>query len=191
MIVEGLVTTRDARGMLHVAAQGPIIEDADRLVFRPFRGSSTLENLLNTSEGVFHLIDDPLLLARVVVGGQPGFRTRPADVVQGCILLDACGYLEFRLIERNIESERASLTARVVAEGQLREFRGWNRASHAIIEAAIVATRIGILPDDSIRAEFERAHAIVEKTGGAREHEAWRLLEEFRVARLANRDVAP
>ena len=58
----------------------------------------------------------------------------------------------------------------------LREFFGFNRAKHAVVEAAILATRTAFLPREQIMAEYERLAVLVEKTGGERETEAFAFL---------------
>jgi uncharacterized protein len=67
----------------------------------------------------------------------------------------------------------------VVDRGTIREFFGFNRAKHAVVEAAILATRTAFLPPEEIRGEFARLAVLVEKTGGPREHEAFEFLERF------------
>ena len=67
--------------------------------------------------------------------------TRPADVVAGRILLDACRYYEFRVVELDDREDRTTIVAETVAQGRLRDFFGFNRAKHAVVEAAILATR--------------------------------------------------
>ena len=69
--------------------------------------------------------------------------------------------------------------ARVVHSGRLRDFFGFNRAKHAVVEAAILATRIHLLPRDEILAEFARLKTPVEKTAGPQEIEAFALLERY------------
>ena len=59
-----------------------------------------------------------------------------------------------------------------------RPFFGFNRAKHAVLEAAILATRIGILPDDEIRREMERLAIPVEKTAGQQERRAFEFLRQ-------------
>ena len=62
--------------------------------------------------------------------------------------------------------------------GFRREFLGFNRARHAVLEAAILATRVHMLPAEQIREEFARLQVIVDKTAGPREFEAMALLTE-------------
>ena len=60
-----------------------------------------------------------------------------------------------------------------------REFIGFNRARHAVLEAAILATRTHLIAADEIRREFARLQVIVDKTAGPRELEAMALLTEY------------
>jgi uncharacterized protein len=60
-----------------------------------------------------------------------------------------------------------------------REFLGFNRARHAVLEAAILATRTHLIPLEEIRSEFARLQVIVDKTAGPREHEAMALLTDY------------
>ena len=72
---------------------------------------------------------------------------------------------------------RARISMRVVHRGAgRRETLGFNRARHAVLEAAILATRTHLLPAAEIAAEFARLQVIMEKTAGPREWEAWQLL---------------
>ncbi len=59
-----------------------------------------------------------------------------------------------------------------------RPFLGFNRARHAVLEGAILVTRLHLLGSEEVGRQFRDLSVIVGKTGGPREHEAWRLLEE-------------
>ena len=63
--------------------------------------------------------------------------------------------------------------------GLQREFIGFNRARHAVLEAAIYATRLHLLPREFITSELERLQVIVDKTAGPEEREAMALLAGF------------
>lgn len=178
MILEGIVTTLDADGGLNVAPMGPHVEpDFRRFVLRPFRGSNTYRNLTLHGEGVLHVTDDVLLLARSAVGHVTDAPTRPADRVRGRVLLDCCRYYEFRVTAVDESEERARFEAETLHEGRTRDFFGFNRAKHSVIEVAILATRVGFLPPEPIVEELEKHRTIVAKTGGGRESEAFEILE--------------
>ena len=70
-----------------------------------------------------------------------------------------------------------SIEAEVVHSGWTRDFFGFNRAKHAVVEAAILATRLHLLPLAEVAAEFKKLRAIVGKTGGLAEFAAMDLLE--------------
>jgi hypothetical protein len=72
----------------------------------------------------------------------------------------------------------------VVHGGWLRDFFGFNRAKHAVVEAAILATRTDFLPLDEIEAEYRKLKVLVDKTGGDQEQRAFAFLREH-VARAA------
>jgi hypothetical protein len=72
-----------------------------------------------------------------------------------------------------------TIEAETVYRGRFRDFFGFNRAKHAVVEAAILATRIALLPAEEIAQEFRKLAVLVQKTGGAQEHEAFRFLSEY------------
>jgi uncharacterized protein len=180
MILEGIVTTVGPDGVLNVAPMGPRVDATmTRLLLRPFRTAHTYRNLKQHGEGVFHVTDDVLLLARAAVGTfDPPPETFPAEHVRGRALRDTCRYYEFRVRNWDESGERVGIDAEVVGVGRLRDFFGFNRAKHAVVEAAILATRTHILPAEEIEAEYRRLAVLVDKTGGEQEHAAFAFLRE-------------
>lgn len=183
MILEGLIVTRSPDGTPHVAAMGPEVDpgrlregDVAELVLKPFGTSQTARNLAATPEGVFHTTDDVLALARVVAGhGAPPLVR--ADVVDGWRLADACTTWEFRIAEGERDAERQRLRARVARVHHGRPFHGHVRARHAVVEAAILVTRLHMVPAAAIRARLAELAVLVEKTGGPAEREAFAILD--------------
>ncbi len=180
MILEGIVTTIDPNQQVHIAPMGPIVDNQmQRLILRPFRTALTYRNLKNHPEGVFHVTDDVLLLARAALGRveqQPALR--PASNIRGFILSDACRYYEFRVRSIDDSDDRPRMEAEVVHSGEQRGFFGFNRAKHAVVEAAILATRTAFLPREEIDCEFRKLAVIVQKTGGDQEKKAFDFLRE-------------
>ncbi|MEO8009755.1 MAG: DUF447 domain-containing protein, partial [Betaproteobacteria bacterium] len=76
------------------------------------------------------------------------------------------------------------LLCREVAHVTHGAFGGFNRAQSAVIEAAILVSRLNMLPQEKIDTEMAYLAIGVEKTAGPRELEAWGWLkariEEFR-----------
>ncbi|MGL6073309.1 MAG: DUF447 domain-containing protein [Fimbriiglobus sp.] len=178
MILEGLISTTDAHGQPHLAPMGPTVtEDMNSFILRPFPTSNTYKNLLAHGEGVLHVTDDARMLAYAAVGKlTPMPATRPADLVRGFILTEACRYFEFRVRGIDTSAERVRIEAEVVGRGMLRDFFGFNRARHAVLEAAILATRFHLLPPGEIEAEFKKFAIIVDKTGSEPEQDAMQML---------------
>ena len=182
MILEGIVTTVAPAGQVNVAPMGPHVpDDAEdplkHFILKPFRTSQTCRNLAAHGEGVLHVTDDVLLLAQAAVGTPDPFPPlMPAGRVRGFILRDACRYAEFRVTAWQGNVDRATLEVEVLHIGRLRDFFGFNRARHAVLEAAILATRTALLPLEHVEAEFARLAPLVEKTGGTRERQAFAFL---------------
>jgi hypothetical protein len=187
MILEGIVTTIGPRGDINIAPMGPRVDAAmQRILLRPFNTSQTYRNLKAHGEGVLHVTDDVLLLARAAIGPvEPPPPLFPAEKVRGWVLRDACRYYEFRVLSLDDTTERVSIDGAVVHTGRLRDFFGFNRAKHAVVEAAILATRRHILPLADIEAEYRKLAVLVDKTGGSQEHEAFAVLRAH-VAKAQN-----
>ena len=181
MLLEGIVTTLNENGKPNIAPMGPIVDEKfNRLLLRPFQTSITYQNLKRTGEGVLHVTDDVELLAHAAVGQlDPLPSLQPAQAVKGVILANTCRWYAFRVESLDDHDERTTITAQVVDRGHLRDFFGFNRAKHAVVEAAILATRIGILKPEQILTEFDRLAAPVEKTGGHKECRAFAFLQEY------------
>ncbi len=189
LIVEGIITTQNADGSTSIAPMGPMVEPAmSRLVFRPFQTSHTYGNLCRERRGVFHVTDNVLMLAQAAIGQlQPRPELIPCREIEGQILADACRWYAFRVTAVDDSQPRAVMTAEVVARGAIRDFLGFNRAKHAVVEAAILATRVDILPESEIRTDLARLEILVDKTGSRREQEAFALLRDYVGARWASR----
>jgi len=201
LILEGIVTTVDRRDRVNIAPMGPVVDRAiQHIHFRPFQTSSTYHNLERTGQGVLHVTDDVELFAHSAVHRLemlPASRQPPllqatvcqeamfppamiqAAAVDGYIVADACRWYAFRVESIDTRQARAEVAVRVVDRGRQRDFFGFNRAKHAVIEAAILATRLAHTPAETMRIEFERLAGIVEKTAGAQERHAFALLERY------------
>jgi len=62
-------------------------------------------------------------------------------------------------------------------------FLGFNRAQAAVIEAAILVSRLEMLPRDKIEKEIAYLQIAVGKTAGTAEQEAWQWLIDLVEAR--------
>src|SRR4051812_25399585 len=108
MILEGIVTTLGPDGAVNIAPMGPRVDAAmKRFLLRPFRTAQTYRNLKVHGEGVLHVTDDVLLLARAALGqADPPPALITAQCVRGLVLQDACRYYEFRVASMDEREER-------------------------------------------------------------------------------------
>jgi hypothetical protein len=177
MIIECILTTTDAAGQVNCAPMG-VEWGEEIIIIKPYQETTTYRNLLVNEAAVVNLTDNVLLFAQSAIAS-PVFPTRPAQVVTGVVLQDVCSWREVRIEAIDAREPRARITTRVVHRGFTREFLGFNRARHAVLEAAILATRTRFLPREQILTEFGRLQVIVDKTAGATEHAAMQLLTSF------------
>jgi len=180
MILEGIITTLDPSGDINISPMGPHVESEtfERFELKPYNTSQTYKNLKSHGEGVLHVVDDVWLLARAAVG-KVDSPTFAAEKVNGRVLENACHYYEFVVREMDETSERINIQAEVVHKKTIKNFFGLNRAKHAVVEAAILATRISFLPIEEIQAEYDRLEVLVQKTGGVNEHRAFDYLRQY------------
>ncbi len=188
LILEGLVTTRDLAGKVNLAPMGPLVDrDLTQFTLRPFRTAQTYSNLREWPEGVFHVTDDVELLARAALGMVETLPALvPAVQVDVPMLSDTCRWFEFRVEEFDDVAERTTLHCQIIHRGEGRPFFGFNRAKHAVLEAAILATRIGILSADEIQREMASLAMMVNKTAGDQEAAAFALLQQEICRRIAS-----
>lgn len=176
MIRECIVTTQSPEGRLHIAPLG-LIEDGEGWIIAPFRPSMTLDNLRVTPFAVASFTDDVLVFAGCLTGNKD-WPTRAAKEVPGAYLKGALAHLELAVESVDEDELRPRFHCRIVHEANHAPFKGFNRAQAAVIETAILATRLKMLPREKIETELAYHQIAVEKTAGPREHEAWRILVE-------------
>ena len=177
MIIETIVTTLNEQGEANVAPMGVTIGEGEVLI-RPYTDSATYRNLVATGAAVVNLTDNCRLFAESAVSN-PQFPTVPAELVTGRVLADACSYYECLVMRADIAAPRATFRCKIVKKGVLRDFIGFNRAKNAIIEAAILATRVRLLGVETILQEYRRLSEIVQKTGGEQELQAMAYLQNY------------
>ena len=177
MILETIVSTVDAQGRVNFAPMGIELE-GERVLLRPFRTAVTWKNLSEVGQGVVHFTDNVLLFARCAVESflPPHHDAR---VVRGKVLDDACHWKEFVVESKDLSEDRGRFRGRVVCEDRARDFIGFNRARHAVIEATILATRLHLLGRGRVLEEISRLRPLVEKTAGPAEREAFEFLTEY------------
>jgi uncharacterized protein len=177
VIIESIVTSMDPSGTVNFAPMG-VEWGEDHLVLKPFLETTTFRNVSATRTAVVNLTDDVMLFAQAAISS-PSYPAFPAEVVRGVVLEAACSWREVEAVSVDATPPRSRIEARVVHHGFRREFVGFNRARHAVLETAILATRTHLIPAEQIQAEMEKLQVIVDKTAGQREQEAMALLTAY------------
>ena len=146
--------------------------DEERWLIMPFHPSRTLENLIHTGVAVMNVCEDVRIFAGCLTGRR-SWPTVPAAKVQGHRLVDALTHVELSLENFDEDPVRPRCVTRTVHMEQHAPFLGFNRAQSAVLEAAILASRLDRLSAEKIRTEMAIHEIALEKTGGLREREAW------------------
>jgi uncharacterized protein len=174
MIVESIIITVAADDRPHIAPMGVIWEQG-LPILAPFRPSQTLDNLVRSGTAVINHTADVRIFAGCLTGRRD-WPVRPAERIDGRVLADALSHQELAVDRVEEDELRPRFHCRVVHEAAHGIFRGFNRAQAAVIEAAILVSRLHLLPRDKIEREMAYLAIAVSKTAGARENEAWTWL---------------
>jgi len=188
MIIESIVTTLDESGRVNCAPMG-VEWGEETIVIKPFIETTTFRNLSSGGAAVVNLTDDVLLFALGATEAAE-FPWTPARQVTGAVLDAACSWRELEVIRFDATPPRARFEMRVIHREERRPFLGFNRARHAVLEAAILATRTDLIPAEEITRELARLQVLVDKTAGPREREAMAHLTGVIKARLGNVSAA-
>ncbi len=176
MIFEVIVTTIDEHNTVHIAPMGIRRVDS-QVVISPFKPSQTLTNLNVTGAAVINITDDVRIYAGCLTG-RTDWPVCPASKIKGKVLEAALHHVELK-VARLIDDElRPQVYLSEVYRSAAKPFPGFNRAQAAVIEAAILVSRLHMLPKEKIDAELTYLEIAIQKTAGARELEAWQWLTE-------------
>ena len=177
MIVETIFSTLDQKGVPDFAPMG-IVWGEESIIVRPYRSSRTYRNLLSSGYGVANLSDDVLAYVQCGLLHEilPNF---PAVSVPGVVFQGTCSWLELNVASQTGSGERAEFLCRILHKGRQKDFLGFCRAGNAVIEAAILATRLDFCDPKELTEDLNHYMKIIEKTGGETEKQAIRMIHEF------------
>ena len=176
MIRECIVITQSRAGAVHIAPLG-LIEEGEHLVIAPFRPSLTLDNLRENPFAVANYTDDVLVFAGCLTGRRE-WPTKPATKVPGAALEQTLAHAELQVVAVVEDEQRPRFRCAVIHEENHRPFHGLNRAQAAVVEAAILVSRLHMLPSEKIEREIGYLQIAIDKTAGPRERQAWDWLME-------------
>jgi hypothetical protein len=187
LILETIVTTVSPEGALHLVPFGLIHEisasGSEAFVLAPFRPSPTIENL----DGNPYFTASSPRDIRVIAGAVTGRRdwpTLPCETIPGRRLADSFGHAEFEVAMVEDDDQRPRYRGRIRYSAAHAPFIGYNRAQAAVLEAAVLSTRLHMLEPEKILSEMTYLAIAITKTAGPREREAWGWIEDKVAAAL-------
>jgi hypothetical protein len=176
LIRETVVITADRDGRVHIAPIG-LIAEGDDWIIAPFRPSTTLNNLLAVPFATASHVDDVRVFAGCLTG-RHDWPTVASEQVPVPRLASALSHAELAVSELTDHPQRPRLRCRVLRLISHAPVPGFNRAQAAVLEAAILVSRLHILPREKIEREMAYLQTAVDKTAGPREIEAWSWLAD-------------
>ena len=185
-IFETVVTTCSPAGVVHVAPMGVRYVGDGGVVLKPFRPSTTLDNILASGMAVLNLLTDVRVFAGCVTGRR-GWATVDVHLPgepRAVRVATALEHVVLRLEGRDDDAQRPTLRLARLRSERHAEWPGFNRAQAAVIEGAVLVSRLHLLPRAKIESEMAYLQIAIDKTAGPAEHEAWGWLQEA-VARAA------
>lgn len=189
-IYETVITTQDATGRAHVAPMGvryrPLADGSPGVVLMPFKPSVTHDNIVATGHAVLNIVSDTRVFATCVTGRRDAAVLQLLPLLQGTGQRLACAlrHLQLRLATRQDDGQRPLLHLAVLAQAEHAPFLGLNRAQAAVVEGAVLVSRLHLLPADKISREMDYLQIAIDKTAAAQEREAWGWLRAAVAAHL-------
>ena len=174
MIQEIIVTTTNEDGSTHIAPMG-IREESKLIVIAPFKPSATLENIQRNKSAVINRVDDVRIFAGCLTG-RKDWALVPAEKTKEHRLEAALSHLELELERFEDDEIRPRFYCKQIIEVSHKPFKGFNRAQSAVLEAAILVSRLHMLTNEKIEQELEYLTIAIDKTAGENEKIAWEWL---------------
>ncbi|WP_042267922.1 DUF447 domain-containing protein [Paraburkholderia heleia] len=172
MIHETIVTTAAPGGHPHIAPMGARYE-GDFVILSPFRPSVTLDNIVASRAAVLNFTTDVRVFAGCVTHCAADWPTRVASRVASVRLAESLAHAELELEELRDDPQRPVLRMKCVHRETHAPFTGFNRAQAAVVEGAILVSRLFMLPPDKVDREMAYLQIAIDKTAGEAERTAW------------------
>ena len=176
MIQEVIVTTTNEDGSTHIAPMG-IKKESELIIIAPFKPSATLENIQRNKSAVINRVDDVRVFAGCLTGHKD-WPLLPTEKIKDHHLEVALSHLELGLERFEDDELRPRFYCKQLIEINHKPFQGFSRAQSAVLEAAILVSRLHMLTREKIDQEVEYLAIAIDKTAGKNEKVAWEWLME-------------
>ena len=175
VIFETVVTTVAPDGTPHVAPMGVRYREGaggGEIILMPFKPSTTHDNIAATGHAVLNIVLDTRVFAGSVTGRRD-WPVLPAEKIVGVRLACALSHIELHLAQRIEDVQRPVLHMARVHQATHGSYAGFNRAQAAVIEGAVLVSRLHMLPAAKVDAEMAYLQIAIDKTAAPEEREAW------------------
>ena len=174
MIRESIVITTDLNNKPHIAPMGVIFKKK-KIFIAPFIPSKTFDNLKENPYAVINFTDNVNMFVDALFKKKK-FKIKPTKKIKSFYLVDTLTYLEIKVEKFFKNKLRPRFQCKILNINTLNSFKGFNRAQLSVIEAAILVSRINIIPISKIRKEINYLQIAIDKTAGKNEKIAWKRL---------------
>ena len=182
MIIESIVSTVSKRRSVNFAPFG-IMKEKKEIIISPYIPSITLQNLRSNKCAVVNYIEDASFYVNCILGKKK-FKKEKAEKIDGFYLKERLSFDEV-VVQKIIENEvRPKFICKVVKSVFKKRYEGHNPPKASLIEACILASRVGMLSTKKILNELEYLSIGVEKTAGPKEEKAWIEIKSYIVKKL-------
>ena len=177
MIIETVMTSLNNKNELNFSAIG-VQFIKDKLVFYPYKNTITAENILATKRGVANIVDRSYYLVLAALS-EASFAVKETALAN-YYLKECCKYYEFQISAISDLGKKYKITAKITAQNNIRNFIGFNRADNLLLEAAVIASRIGITKKvKDLKNYLAENREIIFKTGDHKSKESYLFLKEY------------
>ncbi len=164
--------------------------EGEFVILSPFRPSATLDNIVASRAAVLNFTTDVRVFAGCVTHCATDWPTVAATRVASIRLAESLAHAELELDELRDDNQRPVLRMKCVHRENHAPFAGFNRAQAAVIEGAVLVSRLFMLPADKVDREMAYLQIAIDKTAGDAERTAWGWLTSAIARHRASLDSA-
>ena len=176
MIIETVVSTVNKDNEPHFAAVG-VEFIQQKAVFNLYKKSHTFSNLKNKDSGIINVVDKAEYLLKAALGSAK-IEFSKIEKRNLYYLTDCCSYYQFKLINIEEQAEKYLVKVEITKAEENRKYIGFNRANNLLVEAAVIASRIGITKTKNDLVQFINQNLrVINKTGDKNTQELLKFLE--------------
>jgi len=177
MIIETVITTVNSNGKINFSAVG-VEFFKSRVIFNLYKKSNTVLNLEIKDYGIINIVDKAEYLTKAALSSEKMdiSKLKENDLYY---LSDCCSYYQFKVLAIKDCGEKYRVEVKILTKKENRKYIGFNRANNLLLEAAVIASRIGITKDKSDLINFLNDNRrVIIKTGNKKTKKLLDFLEK-------------